>query len=221
MDNLKNKIIHILDICNPFNVGQLTKDIKTNTDNILAKLDEEDIQISRLQDSLKKTRKERDYYQQLIKHIGQTIPDMMWYKDTEGNYKYINKAIQEELFYGLPEEEILNHNDIEISTKCKQLVGNENHTFGEICGNSDKEILKILRKQKFLEYGVVNGEDIYLEVHKAPIYDLEGNLIGTVGTGRNITELYVNLTTALNNDCSDIHCKEKIIDTLNLYKFEA
>jgi diguanylate cyclase (GGDEF)-like protein len=42
---------------------------------------------------------------------------------------------------------------------------------------------------RFEEYGNVKGELLYLEVFKAPFYDKDRNIIGTVGAGRDITEL--------------------------------
>ncbi len=41
---------------------------------------------------------------------------------------------------------------------------------------------------KFEEYGNVKGKMLYLEVFKAPFYDKDNNILGTVGTGRDITE---------------------------------
>jgi len=40
---------------------------------------------------------------------------------------------------------------------------------------------------RFEEYGNIKGKMCYLDVHKAPLFDMEGNLIGTVGSGRDIT----------------------------------
>ena len=42
---------------------------------------------------------------------------------------------------------------------------------------------------KFEEYGNIKGELLYLEVNKAPFYDKDGNIIGVVGSGRDITKL--------------------------------
>ncbi len=42
---------------------------------------------------------------------------------------------------------------------------------------------------KFEESGNVKGKLLYLEVYKAPFYDENGKAIGTVGAGRNITNL--------------------------------
>lgn len=42
---------------------------------------------------------------------------------------------------------------------------------------------------KFEEYGNVKGKLLYLEVYKAPFYDKNRKIIGTVGAGRDITQL--------------------------------
>jgi len=63
------------------------------------------------------------------------------------------------------------------------------HTFGELCFNSDLEVIKNNKPMKFEEYGNIKGELLYLEVNKAPFYDKDGNIIGVVGSGRDITKL--------------------------------
>jgi signal transduction histidine kinase len=63
------------------------------------------------------------------------------------------------------------------------------HTFGELCFNSDLIVIEKNQAMKFEEYGNVQGKMLYLEVYKAPFYDKDGNIIGTVGAGRDITQL--------------------------------
>jgi PAS domain S-box-containing protein len=41
---------------------------------------------------------------------------------------------------------------------------------------------------QFDEFGNVRGKFLFLDVHKAPFIDANGNMIGTVGSGRDITE---------------------------------
>ena len=67
--------------------------------------------------------------------------------------------------------DVLGLTDLEITTKCKLLVGDENHTFGEVCSNSDLVVLKNLKKERFLEWGLINGKEFYLEVYKAPLFN--------------------------------------------------
>lgn len=44
-----------------------------------------------------------------------------------------------------------------------------------------------MKSMKFEEYGNIKNKLTYLEVHKAPLHDHNGKLIGTIGSGRDIT----------------------------------
>ncbi len=45
-----------------------------------------------------------------------------------------------------------------------------------------------MRPLRFLENGNIQGKMTYLEVDKAPFFDENKNLIGVIGTARDITE---------------------------------
>ena len=112
---------------------------------------------------------------------------------------------------------------LEITSKCKLLVGDENHTFGEVCGNSDLVVLENLKKERFLEWGLINGKEVYLEVYKAPFYR-DGEVIGTVGTSRDVTEWYTSIRDAvLKNKCAaKPDCfGSLVLKELDKYKFDA
>lgn len=132
----------------------------------------------------------------MLETIGDTIPDMLWAKDINGKYIYANKAIRDRLLF---QEDPIGKTDVYCAGKAKEKYGDENHTFGEVCGNSDKVVLNNKESQRFLESGNVLGEMSYLEVNKAPLYDSDGNLVGVCGTGRDLTE-YVAAYRA--RDCS-------------------
>ena len=113
------------------------------------------------------------------------MPDMVWCKDKEGRYIYANKAIREGLLF---DDNPIGKNDIELALAAKKRFGADKHTFGEVCGNSDLVVLGNRSKgQRFMESGLVKGENLDLEVHKA-IVELEGDIIGVVGSGRDMTE---------------------------------
>lgn len=52
---------------------------------------------------------------------------------------------------------------------------------------SDFEVLSQQKPVRFTESGYVAGEFKCLEVDKTPFYDENGNLIGTIGVGRDMT----------------------------------
>jgi hypothetical protein len=154
-----------------------------------------------------------NYHKELVVAVGETIPDMLWLKDVNGKYMYANNAIKCGLLF---DSDPIGKNDVEIAMKAKKTFGPENHTFGEVCGNSDKTILETLKPQRFFEYGKVKGNMLYLEVHKAPFY-VNDELVGVCGTGRDLTpyvEEYRNNGTAQCETCPMIRS-----DLFDMFKF--
>lgn len=171
---------------------------------ILAKLDK------RFSEEMVKIERDIAFHKSLIATVGDTIPDMMWAKDIDGKYIYANTHIKEGLLFDpFPEGKT----DIELACRAKQRFGEENHTFGAVCGNSDVVVLETLKEGRFLEYGKVQGQMLYLEVFKAPLY-VDGILVGTCGTGRDMTE-YVEAFEA--NNCGSCH---KMEDIFARYRFD-
>jgi len=71
----------------------------------------------------------------------------------------------------------------------------------------------------------VTGKDMYLEVHKDVLRDANGNLIGTVGTGRDITAEYLaykDISEKLEQTDVDVKAiQDEIKKLMNKYYFEA
>jgi PAS domain-containing protein len=189
-------------------------------DQVLELVEQEATKITKFEQEIQSLKKERDRYKNLVIAVGNTIPDLMWAKDLEGKYLYANSNIREVLFYNMDKSAILGKTDIEISKICKDKVGNDKHTFGEKCRNSDLVVLSKLTKQKFLEYGLVDGKEVYLEVHKAPFYNADGKLLGTVGTGRDVTGYYLGLKEAI-RECNSSICINRLNKELDKYLFEG
>ncbi|WP_321469720.1 PAS domain S-box protein [Halarcobacter sp.] len=127
----------------------------------------------------------------LLHLLTEHLPDMLWIKDLHGYYIYANKAICEGLLMAKDINEPIGKNDVFFAMRERE-AHKENpkwHTFGELCFNSDQVVIDTNKPMKFEEWGNVKGKLLYLEVNKAPFYDDEGNIIGTVGSGRDITQL--------------------------------
>lgn len=135
--------------------------------------------------------------EKFLKLISEYLPDMLWAKDMQGNYLFANRAICENLLMSTPEEAI-GKGDVYFATAERERH-KENpkwHTFGELCHNSDDVVLEKMEAMEFEEYGNIRGELTYINVHKAPLFDEDGKLIGTIGSGQNIT-LQKKLATEL------------------------
>jgi diguanylate cyclase (GGDEF)-like protein len=116
---------------------------------------------------------------------------MLWAKDLEGRYIYVNQAVCDGLLMAKDVYEPIGQGDVFFALREREAHKDkpEWHTFGELCFNSDIDVIEQNRAMKFEEYGNVKGELMYLEVYKAPFYDKNGKIIGTVGAGRDITKL--------------------------------
>ncbi|MEA2048595.1 MAG: EAL domain-containing protein [Campylobacterota bacterium] len=133
----------------------------------------------------------KEHNSELLKLLTNHLPDMLWVKDINGIYIYANKAICDGLLMAKDTQEPLGKDDVYFALRERE-AHKENpdwHTFGELCFNSDQVVIDTKKPMRFEEYGNVKGELLYLEVFKAPFCDIDGNIIGTVGAGRDITEL--------------------------------
>lgn len=126
----------------------------------------------------------------LLRLMSDNLPDMLWAKDVEGKYIFANKAICDNLLMAKDTQEPIGKNDdfFAIRERDKHKDKEDWHTFGELCSASDDLVLENMKPMRFEEYGNVKGKLIYLEVNKAPFFDEDGRLIGTVGSGRDITQ---------------------------------
>lgn len=158
-------------------------------DNMIQQLQEIHEGIQEVRDSLRMDKQLllKELYKKdvIISAMIEKLPDMLWFKDVDGKYVYANKAIRENL---LLDENPEGKTDLELSYAAKQEYGDREHTFGEICGDSDKDVLENgYTGKKYVEYGKVKGKMLHLEVNKS-IVKVDGEIIGVVGSGRDITE---------------------------------
>lgn len=121
----------------------------------------------------------------LMRGMADNLPDLVWAKDLEGRYLFVNQAICDMLLKAEDTQEPLGKTDLFFAQR-ERAAGHE-HTFGEVCANSDEVTLRTLEPGRFLEDGLVRGRYLALDVHKAPFYDAGGTLIGSVGAGRDVT----------------------------------
>ncbi len=104
------------------------------------------------------------------------IPDLVFFKDTEGRHIFVNKAM--EVFTGLSREEIIGKTDADLLPP--DLL--------EICSKSDREVVENRRTLRFEElYNRSDGEKVYLDTVKVPVFDSLGNVGGIVAISRDIT----------------------------------
>jgi|GEM_PF-6292778 len=126
---------------------------------------------------------------QMFRLMADNVPDLIWAKDMEKRFIFTNKAICEKLLNALDTEEPIGKTDMFFAQR-ERNSHPENpdwHTFGEICADSDSIVIESKQPQRFDEFGNVQGKFLFLDVHKAPFWDENGEMIGTVGSGRDVT----------------------------------
>ena len=133
----------------------------------------------------------KEHNSELLSLLTRHLPDMLWVKDLNGDYIYANQAICDGLLMAKDTNEPIGKGDVFFAMREREAHKDKPdwHTFGELCFNSDVDVIENDKSMKFEEYGNVKGKLLYLEVYKAPFYDKDGKTIGTVGSGRDITKL--------------------------------
>jgi PAS domain S-box-containing protein len=106
----------------------------------------------------------------------EAIPDVIYFKDAQGQNLAVNKAYEELL--GLEKKDILGKTD-------EQLLP---PTLAEQCWKSDQEAKErqLVRIEEQLASG--QGERIFFDTIKVPLLDEQGNFQGLVGISRDVTE---------------------------------
>lgn len=142
--------------------------------------------IEELQASEKKARG----ISRMLRMVCDNVPDMIWAKDLDKKYTFVNKATCRNLLKAVDTTEPLGKTDLHFAERERtRYPENPNwHTFGEICQDSDTITMESGEPGRFDEYGNISGKHLHLSVHKAPFFDENGTMIGTVGCGRDVTE---------------------------------
>ena len=141
------------------------------------------------EESLRQREQEYKKLYSMVRLMCDNVPDLIWAKDLNGRFMFVNRAMCERLLQTTDSNEPINKTDLYFAEReRKRNPANPHwHDFGEICIDSDDVVIRTRTPQKFDEFGNVKGEFLYLNVHKAPFLDESGNMIGTVGCGRDVT----------------------------------
>jgi len=144
------------------------------------------IDITELKENENKIKEQESF----IREIADVVPDLIWLKDKNKRYLFVNKAICEKLLLAKDTSEPLGKTDLYFASRirAKRPDDPNYHTFGELCMDSDEVVLSTKKAGRFDEYGNVAGKYLHLDVIKAPFKDKDGNIIGVLGVGRDITQ---------------------------------
>lgn len=125
----------------------------------------------------------------LLRMVADNVPDMIWAKAVDRRYLFANRAVCEHLLMATDTDEPLGKDDLFFARRQREAHPEDQawHTFGELCQDSDAVTLEQACPSKFEEFGNVQGKLMYLDVHKAPLISKSGEVIGVVGSARDVT----------------------------------
>ena len=223
-NTIGSKIKSFLTYINIFDIPRLTREISSDVKLIREKYDETIKAIEDYKKELEIEREIRSKERNLFLSVLDHLDDMVWAKDLEGKYIVANKAFREKFCYGISWDELQGMTDIELAKKFKKEVGEENHTFGEKCANSDVVVQRSRLPQKFLEDGRINGKLMKLVVNKSIVVNSNNKMFATCGSGRDVTEWHNAVEKAIKELRCECSCfkqedVEKILNELNKFKF--
>ncbi len=113
-----------------------------------------------------------------LRTLLQTIPDLIWLKDTNGVYLTCNKMF--ERFFGATENEIVGKTDYDFVNPELASFFRENDCNAMAAGRPTSN-------EEWITFAD-DGHPAYLETIKSPVYDSIGNIVGVLGIGRDITD---------------------------------
>lgn len=172
------------------NSGDVIGSVIVGSDIRYQKLLESEIELRKqTETALKESESEAKRLYTMMRLMCDTVPDMIWAKDLKGRYLFVNQATSKILLNAGNTEEPLGRTEISFYTREKEThPDNKNwFTFGDISSDSDELTIRNKQPGRFVEFGNIRNKFIYLDVHKAPFFDEQGNIIGIVGCGRDIT----------------------------------
>lgn len=224
-NGLVSLIKKFIQYINIFDIPRLTREISCDVKHIKEKYDETMHAIEKYKLELEKERETRTMEKNLFLSVLDHLDDMVWAKDLDGKYIVANKSFREKFCYGISWNDLQWKTDQQLALKFKRLVGEENHTFGELCANSDTVIHKTQLPQEFLEYGNINGKLMKLIVNKSPVFDKSGKFYATCGSGKNVTKWHNDVEKAIadiKSECSYFQYEyaEKILNELNKFRLK-
>ena len=147
-------------------VRQRTSELKAANDDLKYEIGEKKRAESRLQRTLIRQNAILD-----------NIPDMAWLKDKEGKFLAVNGPFARAC--RISREELLGKTDFDFWPQ----------DLAQRYKDDDEQVMRT-GKRKSIEETMVHteGRDVWIETIKSPIYDANGEVIGTTGIARDISE---------------------------------
>lgn len=149
--------------------------------HVILKRHRENLQLKELSVQLSHTSRDSERRHSLLRALVNSIPDLIFFKDTNSVYIGCNKAF--ERYAGRSEKEQVDHTDLDFFDK----------DLAESFRENDRIILqsgKSRRNDEWVTYP--DGTRVLLDTLKTPYYGPDGETLGLIGISRDITEMRQN-----------------------------
>jgi diguanylate cyclase (GGDEF)-like protein/PAS domain S-box-containing protein len=142
------------------------------------------------QEALRASQQQSQRLAAMLRLMCDNVPDMIWAKDLEGRYTFANKALCENLLNSASTDEPLGKTFAYFAERerSRHPDDREWHTLGQYADDVERHTLSRDEPTIFEESGRVGGRFVFLDVHQARFINAQGEVIGTVGCARDITE---------------------------------
>ena len=134
-------------------------------------------------------KKYRDLYN-TYRLISDNMTDMVWAKDLDKRFIFVNKSICDNLLKANDTDEPIDKDYLYFyeRERAKNPDNGLWHTYGEQSDASDDFIIKTRKSGHFDEHVYVEGVAFDLDVRKAPVFNENGEMVGVVGSARDVTK---------------------------------
>ena len=149
---------------------------KTYTQQLAEDNRQLDIQVAQRTESLRETTKQREHEYALLRSLIDSIPDAIFYKNTQGQYLGCNKAAQE-LFNATESQMVGKYGEDFLSEELAEKLQFNDH-----------KVVQARRTVTTQQEVTVNTQSKLLETLKTPYTDMNGELLGLIGVARDITK---------------------------------
>lgn len=143
-----------------------------------------------IESALQKSESQSKQLASMLRLMCDNVPDMIWAKDLNGKYLFVNKSLCEGMLNLESTQEPLGKTFDEL-VQCEREAHPSNpewYTFGRFSRDVDRHTLIREEKTTYEESGFVCGRFVTLEVNQARFLNADGEVIGTVGCARDTTE---------------------------------
>ncbi|NEW85107.1 MAG: PAS domain-containing protein [Mariniphaga sp.] len=125
----------------------------------------------------------------MFRLMSDNIDDFLWAKDMDNKYTFVNKTMCDRLLIAKNVDEPTGKT-FEFFARREIEAHPDNpdwYTLGLDHTLKDRIRFSEKTSKQYDAFGNVKGKFLFLDVHKAPIWDEQGNQIGIVGTARDVT----------------------------------